>query len=77
MCVVCKHFFPQFFWFVASCCSIGLALVILAGGFFPLHNPVQTHKYIKFAIVNLLGALCASSKLGINFAKQKFHYGHG
>lgn len=25
----------------------------------PKQNPVQTHKYIKFAIVNLLGALCA------------------
>lgn len=28
---------------------------------------VQTHKYIKFAIVNLFGALCASNKLGIEF----------
>lgn len=38
----------------------------------PYTNPVQTHKYIKFAIVNLLGAFCASNKLGINFAKRNF-----
>lgn len=63
-CCCCRQCYYCCCWLLLLLCSPWLFFTLCAAA---AQFSVQTHKYIKFAIVNLFGALCASSKLGIEF----------